>query len=394
MNGVALGVNTISKNSNGSFVGGEFAKVENSRGAIVVGSQAKAENAIGGIALGHFASVSVSNGVALGSSSVSNVDKLQIGYGLEANSEIKNKIDTFKKAEQQLLVTLNAAEEEYKTKDKAYEQASDEHRATAKAERDVAKANYETKQTELKEKRKEISTWLSTAAAVSLGNEDEGITRQLNNLAAGTKDTDAVNVAQLKAIEAKVASGGVDAARQFNEVNTKLTEHTSQLDSQKEQLQSQNNRLNTVETDVNRHQQAINQVNTELTKHSTRLNTVESDVNRHQVEINQVNTKLIEHQTQFEKVDNQFRQLDKRLNKMTVEYRSGIAGSNAMAGVPTVQAAGESIFGLGVGSFKGESAVAAGYSTALKKGKVVVKFNASINSRGDIGTSGGVGWKW
>ncbi|HHF6468803.1 TPA: YadA-like family protein [Haemophilus influenzae] len=47
-----------------------------------------------------------------------------------------------------------------------------------------------------------------------------------------------------------------------------------------------------------------------------------------------------------------------------------------------------------MGSFKGESAVAAGYSTALKKGKVVVKFNASINSRGDIGTSGGVGWKW
>ncbi|HHF1625261.1 TPA: hypothetical protein ACPI87_001743 [Haemophilus influenzae] len=24
----------------------------------------------------------------------------------------------------------------------------------------------------------------------------------------------------------------------------------------------------------------------------------------------------------------------------------------------------------------------------------MVKFNASINSRGDIGTSGGVGWKW
>ena len=40
--------------------------------------------------------------------------------------------------------------------------------------------------------------WKSTAAAVSVGDASKNITRQITNLAAGTNDTDAVNVAQLK----------------------------------------------------------------------------------------------------------------------------------------------------------------------------------------------------
>ena len=45
--------------------------------------------------------------------------------------------------------------------------------------------------------------WKSTTGAVSLGGafEDRFYTRQITNLAAGTQDTDAVNVAQLKAVE-------------------------------------------------------------------------------------------------------------------------------------------------------------------------------------------------
>ena len=41
-------------------------------------------------------------------------------------------------------------------------------------------------------------TWKSTAAAVSVGDASKKITRQITNVAAGTQDTDAVNVAQLK----------------------------------------------------------------------------------------------------------------------------------------------------------------------------------------------------
>ena len=52
------------------------------------------------------------------------------------------------------------------------------------------------------------STWKSTAAAVSVGDASKKITRQITNVAAGTQDTDAVNVAQLKAI-----SNTVDASK-------------------------------------------------------------------------------------------------------------------------------------------------------------------------------------
>ena len=45
------------------------------------------------------------------------------------------------------------------------------------------------------------ATWKATNAAVSIGKADGTVTRQINGLAAGTKDTDAVNVAQLKSLQ-------------------------------------------------------------------------------------------------------------------------------------------------------------------------------------------------
>lgn len=48
------------------------------------------------------------------------------------------------------------------------------------------------------------STWVSTASAVSVGDAATGITRQITGVAAGTEDTDAVNVAQLKVVNTKV----------------------------------------------------------------------------------------------------------------------------------------------------------------------------------------------
>lgn len=50
-------------------------------------------------------------------------------------------------------------------------------------------------------------TWKSTAAAVSVGDTASGITRQITSVAAGTSDTDAVNVAQLKKAVAGAADG-------------------------------------------------------------------------------------------------------------------------------------------------------------------------------------------
>ncbi|KXA13605.1 Hep/Hag repeat protein, partial [Fusobacterium equinum] len=52
-----------------------------------------------------------------------------------------------------------------------------------------------------------FGAYSSTMSAVSVGNEKKGIYRQITGVAAGSKDTDAVNVAQLKSLNTKVDKG-------------------------------------------------------------------------------------------------------------------------------------------------------------------------------------------
>ncbi|EEX48929.1 Hep/Hag repeat protein [Jonquetella anthropi E3_33 E1] len=56
------------------------------------------------------------------------------------------------------------------------------------------------------------STWQSTRAAVSVGDPANGITRQITGVAAGSEDTDAVNVAQLKTVDRRLDKVGAMAA--------------------------------------------------------------------------------------------------------------------------------------------------------------------------------------
>ncbi|OLF39142.1 hypothetical protein BTV98_01650 [Psychrobacter sp. Cmf 22.2] len=59
---------------------------------------------------------------------------------------------------------------------------------------------------------KTSNVWQSTRAAVALGDSDNGVTRQLTGLAAGTNDSDAVNVAQLRATNDRVTTNTGDIA--------------------------------------------------------------------------------------------------------------------------------------------------------------------------------------
>ena len=51
--------------------------------------------------------------------------------------------------------------------------------------------------------------WKATRGAVSVGNKEKKYTRQITGIAAGTEDTDAVNVAQLKALNTKMDQGAI-----------------------------------------------------------------------------------------------------------------------------------------------------------------------------------------
>ncbi len=130
----AMGYNSQTFGQQSLAIGG-YQAVANAKYSTAVGSWANvAADAEYGLAMGYNTKVNVEQGVALGSSSVANVAKGVTGWSPEALSEAEQK----------------------------------------------------------------SSTWTSTAGAVSVGDSDNGITRQITNVAAGTEDTDAVNVAQLK----------------------------------------------------------------------------------------------------------------------------------------------------------------------------------------------------
>lgn len=62
----------------------------------------------------------------------------------------------------------------------------------------------------------EKSIWTATAGAVSVGNANKNITRQITNVAAGSEDTDAVNVAQLRQVNSKADSATEMANKGWN----------------------------------------------------------------------------------------------------------------------------------------------------------------------------------
>lgn len=213
------------------------------------------ENISNAVMLGYNTDVQHDGGVAIGSNSVASVDKGAYGYnpitgkafeskaaivayaGKEARfAELNSSILDLESA----LLTAKADYEtkisDYLAKNADYVQAvnayngidhdSDQGRRikeqmdAAKTANDEARAAMDSAESSMNdankaytaavsEKNQITSVWQSNAAAVSVGDRETGLTRQITNVAAGTEDTDAVNVAQLKSIQTQLDSNSV-----------------------------------------------------------------------------------------------------------------------------------------------------------------------------------------
>ena len=159
---VAHGVGSQSTGSHSVAVG----RLSKAKGAesLALGDEAEA-TVDKSVAVGYKANATIVNGVALGSESKTTVDAGQVGYNPAAGRT--NKYDN------------------------------------------------------LTDNTNNVLT--SNRAAVAIGDDDAHITRQLTGLAAGTKDTDAVNVAQLRAVNLKYAgnSGNSDVRLENGTLNIK-----------------------------------------------------------------------------------------------------------------------------------------------------------------------------
>ena len=89
-----------------------------------------------------------------------------------------------------------------------------------------------------------------------------------------------------------------------------------------------------------------------------------------------------------------FDRLERKINKQGKEARAGIAGANAAAALPQVYTAGKAMVAAAAGTFKGQNALAVGYSRASDNGKVIFKLQGNANTSGDVGAGVGVGYQW
>ena len=55
---------------------------------------------------------------------------------------------------------------------------------------------------------------------------------------------------------------------------------------------------------------------------------------------------------------------------------------------------GGSVLGLGVGNYRGQSAVAVGYSRASDNNRVIFKVSGAATTQGDYNVGAGVGYQW
>ena len=167
-------------------------------GAFTVANQKKA------LALGYGAEAKVAGGAALGADSVATTAAGEVGYTIDTEQAKKLK-------EQAVLAA------EYDTLYQAFQNAPSG--STEETEAKTKLQEFKTQHADFMAVQDELATWRATDGAVSVGDSAKHKTRQITNLAAGTQDTDAVNVAQLKAVNTKVDQNKTD----ITEINKKIT---------------------------------------------------------------------------------------------------------------------------------------------------------------------------
>ena len=224
------GFNNTATNTDNVTITGTNRTVSGANNTIVIGSvdDTIETTASDAVAVGRNSNVIVDGGVALGTSSVASVDKGAIGYDQSGKitdvpydkekyqslqtqiSETQNSISTLTSEATVLQSNLDQLKSWYPD---SYEQMEAYQgnlaQLTAKQnEIAEAQATLATQKSELGAVLQTASTWQATAAAVSVGDVSKGITRQITGVAAGTQDTDAVNVAQLKAAKVEVVGSG------------------------------------------------------------------------------------------------------------------------------------------------------------------------------------------
>ena len=213
------------------------------------------------------------------------------------------------------------------------------------------------------------AAWKASHAAVSVGDVDNNITRQITSVAAGTKDTDAVNVAQLKSLDGKVEKNKTDIATNKADIATNKT----------------NIATNTGNI-------ATNTANIAANTGKITANTANIAANTANIQTNTNNIAAIN--TQLADNNDSINELRGNVNLLNKDLRGGVASAIAHASVPQSTKAGAIGVGVGTGFYGGQSAVSLGVSGVTPNENWVFKASVSTNSRGNYGVGAGAFYQW
>ena len=323
----------------------------------------------------------------------------------------------------------------------------------------------------------DANTWRSSAGAVSVGNSDLGITRQITNVAAGSENTDAVNVAQLKALATAPVlfyNGGSSSGANFNigtPLNTQLgtpfnltnlrfsfgngLKASLQKDGNNNQvlfmeldsdaiktnpnLKGQNGRDGKDGKDGQNGRDGINgrdgtngssltpndivnvkEVHTGNTVMNTNGVTINKGsktvsitengldnggnkvVNVAAGEISATSKEAVNGQQLYETNQSvaqntrSINQLNNRMDEVDHRGRRGVAIAGAMGLLPQPHTSGRSSISTATTHYRGEQALAVGYSRLADNGKHIVKFSGASNMSGkkDVMVGAAYGYEW
>lgn len=182
----------------------------------------------------------------------------------------------------------------------------------------------------------------SNQGAVSVGY-DNWTTRQITNVAAGSADTDAVNVGQLK-----------DYATATNAKIEKLDKHTKDnqdnIEVNKQAIVQTNEKVGAIDNRVTAAEGTIVEYGKTLESHTNKLGTISTTVDRHTVEIDELK------KLQYSGMQN----INNRIDKMDKKLERGLASNAALAGLMQPYNIKKFNVTVGMGGYRGTTAIAAG----------------------------------
>ena len=401
---------------------GVASKIKNSLYSMAIGDFSEVVNSSKGVALGCGASVTKEGAIALGSDSVANREGKIQGYSvinkLNDFNDVLNLINKKEEYDKNFKI-ISSKEKEYKELIDKITNAKDESKKQeAKNNRDewVKKNEDFVKASKANAQIMNLArVWESGTGAISVGYEKN--TRQIINLAAGTRDSDAVNVAQLKQLKTYVDSTNPFEYAAKSDTSIKLykkdgkyyklsdnTEYTNKDDvmvrakdnlqvgniqsSMKDATNSNNTTPNNPTKPNNTNDDNSNVVTVKD------LNDVNTSVNTNKTAIADLTTKITDITTDITNVNNRIEKIDKKVDKVIEKSNLALGGvSNAIAMANLPQVMGNRKFNLSAsyGYYGKSHSLAIGFSGVNSKGNFIYKLSGAVNNQGNLGLGAGFG---